>query len=29
VVLIERDHSELFRGGLLARGFHPTVSALS
>ena len=29
VVLIEREHSDLFRGGLLARGFHPTVSALS
>ena len=29
VVLIERDHLDLFRGGLLARGFHPTVSALS
>ncbi|MEP1122526.1 MAG: prephenate dehydrogenase/arogenate dehydrogenase family protein [Ilumatobacter sp.] len=29
VVLVDQDHSELFRGGLLARGFRPSVQALS
>lgn len=29
VVLVDQDHGEVFRGGLLARGFHPSVQALS
>lgn len=29
VVLIDLDHAELFRGGLIARGFRPSVQALS
>ena len=29
VVLVDQSHAELFRGGLLARGFHPSVQALS
>lgn len=29
VVLIDQDHAELFRGGLIARGFRPSVEALS
>ncbi len=29
VVLVDLDHAELFRGGLIARGFRPSVQALS
>lgn len=29
VVLVDQDHAELFRGGLIARGFRPSVQALS
>jgi prephenate dehydrogenase len=29
VVLVDRSHVEVFRGGLLARGFRPSVQALS
>ncbi len=29
VVLVDLDQSELFRGGLLARGFHPSVQRLA
>ncbi len=29
VVLVDQDHAELFRGGLMARGFRPSVQALS
>lgn len=29
VVLVEVELADLFRGGLLARGFHPTVTSLS
>ena len=29
VVLVDHDHAELFRGGLIARGFRPSVQALS
>jgi prephenate dehydrogenase len=29
VAIIERKNSDLFRGGLIARGFHPSVHPLS
>ncbi len=29
VVLVDLEHAELFRGGLIARGFRPSVQALS
>ncbi len=29
VVLIDQDHTEIFRGGLIARGFRPSVQALT
>ncbi|MEM8747914.1 MAG: prephenate dehydrogenase/arogenate dehydrogenase family protein [Actinomycetota bacterium] len=29
VVLIDQDQSELLRGGLIARGFHPSIQALA
>lgn len=29
VVLVDQGHAELFRGGLIARGFRPSVQALS
>lgn len=29
VVLVDQTHAEVFRGGLIARGFHPSVQALS
>lgn len=29
VVLVDQDQAELFRGGLIARGFHPAVQKLS
>jgi len=29
VVLVDLEHADLFRGGLIARGFRPSVQALS
>jgi len=29
VVLIDRAHTDVFRGGLIARGFHPSVEDLA
>lgn len=29
VVLVDQTHADVFRGGLIARGFHPSVQALS
>jgi prephenate dehydrogenase len=29
VMLIDQAHTDIFRGGLMARGFHPTVASLS
>ena len=29
VVLVDQAHAEVFRGGLIARGFRPSVQALT
>lgn len=29
VVIVDQGHADLFRGGLIARGFHPSIQALS